>query len=60
VKATSNLPLLTVEDDGAVFVSGDITKFDTYELEFEPEVKGITAIRSRPFPTSGSPLTARE
>lgn len=32
MKATSNLPLLTIEDDGVVFSSGDTTKQDTYEL----------------------------
>ena len=35
VEAKSNMPLLTVQPDGSVFCSGDITKADPYELKFE-------------------------
>ncbi len=45
VEAKSNLPLLTVEKDGAVFVSGDMSKSDTYELKYHSVLHGITAIR---------------
>ena len=45
VNAKSNLPALTVEDDAVVFVSGDMSKSDTYELDFRTELRGITAIR---------------
>jgi len=45
VEAKSNLPLLTVGDDDVVFVSGDMSKSDTYELKFRSALRGITAIR---------------
>jgi len=45
VEAKSNLPLLTVENDDTVFVSGDMSKSDTYELKFHTELRGITAVR---------------
>jgi hypothetical protein len=45
LEAKSNLPLLTVGDDGVVFVSGDMSKSDTYELKFRSDLKGIKAIR---------------
>ena len=45
VVAKSNLPVLTVENDAVVFVSGDMSKSDTYELAFRSELRGITAIR---------------
>ncbi len=49
-KATSNLPLLTVQPDATVFVSGDITKADTYQLLFDKPPAGITAIRLEALP----------
>jgi hypothetical protein len=54
-KTTSNLPLLTVEDDGSVFASGDTTKYDTYELEFAPGVQNITAVRLEALPDERLP-----
>src|SRR5262249_5254743 len=45
VDAKANLPLLTVEADGAVFVSGDITKPDVPELRLRTDLRWITAIR---------------
>ncbi|MEO8353006.1 MAG: PSD1 and planctomycete cytochrome C domain-containing protein, partial [Chthoniobacteraceae bacterium] len=48
--ATSNLPLLTPQDDGSIFVSGDITKSDIYQLRFANVPKGITAIRLEALP----------
>ncbi|MEP6672591.1 MAG: PSD1 and planctomycete cytochrome C domain-containing protein [Chthoniobacter sp.] len=45
VDAKSNLPLLTVGNDGVIFVSGDMSKSDTYELKFRSELRGITAVR---------------
>ena len=45
VEAKSNLPLLTVGDDGVVFVSGDMSKSDTYELKYRGDRPGIAAIR---------------
>lgn len=51
----SNLPLLTAEADGSVFVSGDTTKQDTYELEFRPEPGRITAFRLEALPDERLP-----
>jgi hypothetical protein len=55
VRATSNLPLLTVERDDAVFVSGDISKSDIYQLRFEKVPKAITAIRLEALPDDRLP-----
>lgn len=58
-QATSNLPLLTINQDASVFVSGDITKSDTYTLELEDvsllaatkgQADAITAIRLEALP----------
>lgn len=54
-KATSNLPLLSVEKDGAVFVSGDITKRDVYDLAFRGLPKGVTALRLEALPDDRLP-----
>src|SRR5206468_1911041 len=54
-KATSNLPLLTVENDGAIFVSGDMTKRDIYDLDFKTEGRPITAIRLEVLPDDRLP-----
>jgi hypothetical protein len=43
--ATSNLPLLTVQPDDSVFVSGDITKRDVYDLTFRTDLQNVTAVR---------------
>lgn len=53
--ATSNLPLLTVQPDDSVFVSGDITKLDTYDLTFRTDLKGITAVRLEALPDDRLP-----
>jgi hypothetical protein len=55
VRATSNLPLLTVEKDDAVFVSGDISKSDTYQLRFEKVPQAVTAIRLEALPDERLP-----
>lgn len=55
VEAKSNLPLLTVGADGVVFVSGDMSKSDTYELKFRSELKGITAVRLEVLPDERLP-----
>ena len=41
---SSNLPLLTLQEDASVFVTGDTTKQDTYRLSFRPS--GKTPIRA--------------
>ncbi|MBL9136533.1 MAG: PSD1 domain-containing protein [Verrucomicrobiales bacterium] len=45
VSATSAVPVLTLEADGTVFASSDMTKSDAYELVYRTDLKGITAIR---------------
>jgi len=55
VVAKSNLPLLTVEDDDAVFASGDSTKHDVYTLAFDRGFAGATAIRLEALPDSRLP-----
>jgi hypothetical protein len=55
VAAKGNIPLLTVEDDGAVFVSGDQSKRDVYDLTFQTDLKNITAIRIEALPDERLP-----
>jgi hypothetical protein len=55
VKATSNLPLLTIQEDSTVFVSGDITKADTYQIDLGKPPEGITAIRLEALPDARLP-----
>ncbi len=45
VEAKSAVPTLEIEADGSVFVHGDQTKSDTYDVRFGAAPKGITAIR---------------
>ena len=55
VEAKSNLPLLTVQADGSVFASGDMTKSDTFELKFRNVPRGITAMRLEALPDERLP-----
>ena len=55
VTAVSNLPLLTIEPDGSIFASGDITKSDRYDLQFKGVPKGVTAMRIEALPDSRLP-----
>lgn len=50
VKASSNLPLLTIQPDSSVFVSGDITKADTYQVDLGKPPEAVTAIRLEALP----------
>ena len=45
VETHSNLPFLTVQEDDSIYVSGDMTKRDTYELKFHTALHGISAVR---------------
>lgn len=47
--ATSNLPRLQIEPDGAVFADGDMSKRDLYSLTL-PSMEGVTAIRIDALP----------
>jgi hypothetical protein len=53
--AKGNIPLLTVEADGTVFVSGDKSKHDVYDLSFQTDLKNITAIRLEALPDERLP-----
>jgi hypothetical protein len=55
VEATSNLPLLTVQPDDSVFVSGDLTKSDQYQLLFLGDFTGVTAVRVEALPDERLP-----
>jgi hypothetical protein len=45
VEARAGVPLMTVQEDKSVFVHGDMTKSDAYELAFDAGGRKITAIR---------------
>ena len=51
----TNLPLLTHEGDGIIFGTGDSTKHDIYDLEFDVDGEGITGIRIEALPDARLP-----
>jgi hypothetical protein len=53
--ATANLPLLTVLDDDSVLASGDQSKRQVYDLSFQANVGGVTAIRLEVLPDDRLP-----
>src|SRR5262249_49415145 len=55
VEARSNMPRLTVLDDGSVLASGDQTKRDVYDLRFQTDLRGISAIRLEVLPHESLP-----
>jgi len=55
VEMSSNEPLLQLEADNTVFVSGDITKHDTYDLRLRGDLRQITAIRLEALPDERLP-----
>ncbi|MCE9552302.1 MAG: PSD1 and planctomycete cytochrome C domain-containing protein [Planctomycetes bacterium] len=55
IEMKSNLPYLAVEGDNSIFVSGDISKDDTYELTFADAPAGVTAIRLEALPDDRLP-----
>lgn len=54
-EARANIPLLTVEPDGSVFVSGDKSKRDVYDLAFQTDLERITALRIEALPDDHLP-----
>lgn len=54
-QATSNLPLLTIEDDDAIFASGDTAKRDDYKITLAPSEQPIHAIRLEALPDERLP-----
>ncbi|RYD70971.1 MAG: DUF1549 domain-containing protein, partial [Verrucomicrobiaceae bacterium] len=55
LEASSNLPLLSIDPDGSVRSSGDITKDDSYVVKFRNLPKGITALRLDALPDESLP-----
>ena len=55
LSATSNLPLLTIQDDDSIVASGDQSKSDTYVVGFSNTVSDITAIRIEALPDPSLP-----
>ncbi len=55
VRATSNLPLLTIQPDDSVWASGDISKNDVYEISCQTQLRAITAIRLEALPDDRLP-----
>ncbi|MFO0877139.1 MAG: PSD1 and planctomycete cytochrome C domain-containing protein [Gemmataceae bacterium] len=54
-RARGSLPLLTIQDDHSVFVTGDQSKSDTYDLTFSGNFDGITALRLEVLPDERLP-----
>lgn len=55
VTATSNLPLLTILDDGSIRASGDQSKRDLYEVSLANSLAKVTAIRIEVLPDLSLP-----
>lgn len=54
-RAESNLPILQEEDGGVIFVRGDTTKHDTYQLRFGAADHPIQALRLEVLPDERLP-----
>ena len=54
-RVDSNLGWMELQDDGSLFVQGDTSKHDTYELEFKSLPAGITALRLEALPDERLP-----
>jgi hypothetical protein len=54
-KVKGSLPLLTIEKDHSIFVTGDQSKSDTYDLWFESDLKNLTALRLEVLPDNRLP-----
>lgn len=55
IKASSNLPLLTIQQDDSILASGDQTRRDTYRVTFQHDLPRITALRLEVLPHSSLP-----
>lgn len=55
VAAESNLPVLTIQEDGSIFASFDFTKSDTYRIRLRNPLKDVTAIRLEALPDERLP-----
>lgn len=54
-QATSNLPTLTIEEDGSIFASGDTAKRDDYRIQFGPAAQDVTALQLEALPDERLP-----
>jgi mono/diheme cytochrome c family protein len=54
-KASANVPRLTIEAEGTVFASGDMSKRDVYTVQLKSTQKRITAIRLEALPDDRLP-----
>lgn len=55
VSAVSNLPLLSILDDGSILASGDQSKRDVYDVGFSNSLANITALRIEVMPDPSLP-----
>ncbi|MEZ5945106.1 MAG: PSD1 and planctomycete cytochrome C domain-containing protein [Planctomycetaceae bacterium] len=55
LKATSNLPLLTILDDNSILGSGDTTKLDNYSIELSIPEGEFTSLRLEALPDESLP-----
>ena len=55
VSATSNLPLLTIHEDGSILASGDQSKRDIYEVGLANTLHRVTALRIEVLPDPALP-----
>lgn len=55
IKATSNLPLLTIQNDDTIFVTSDQSKSDRYDVTYANSTRGVTAIRLEVLPDERLP-----
>lgn len=55
VKAWSNLPILTIQDDLSIFASGDTAKRDDYYVNLEPHSQPIYALQIETLPDERLP-----
>jgi hypothetical protein len=51
----TSMPHLRLLDDGSVLASGDQTKSDTYTLDFDAKIDGVTALRLEVLPDESLP-----
>lgn len=55
IEAKANVPFLTILDDGSVLAGGDQSKRDMYDVSFNTNHSGITAIRLEVLPDDRLP-----
>jgi hypothetical protein len=55
--ATSNLPILTIQDDDSIFASGDTAKRDDYFITVAASAAPVTAIRLETLPDERLPAS---